>query len=91
MILIFSLFYAITLYEAAVQKVSAVSPSFVRQEIKDELDRDGWNYLTNEFTKGHKYADLSSIGYSSNGRVLNATLFFKEPVRDKPDVQPMEC
>jgi len=84
--ILLALIFTTTILEGSVQNVNAVSPSFVRQEIKDEVGVDGWNYLNNEFTKGHKYADLSSISYSSNGRFLNATLFFKDPVKDKPIV-----
>jgi hypothetical protein len=66
------------------KEVLATSPSFVRQEIEDQANNDGWNYLEGQFTKGHRYADLSSIGYSSNGGFLNATLFFNHPVTDRP-------
>lgn len=66
------------------QEALAASPSFVRQEIKDEANNDGWNYLKGQFTSGHKYADLSSVSYSSNGRFLNATFFFHHPIIETP-------
>jgi hypothetical protein len=66
------------------QEALAASPSFVRQEIKDEANIDGWNYLEGQFTRGHKYADVSSISYSSDGRFLNATLFFHHPITQRP-------
>jgi hypothetical protein len=70
--------------QESLQETLATSPSFVRQEITDVANNDGWNYVTGQFTMGHKYADLSSISYSSNGRFLNATLFFRHPIIDRP-------
>jgi hypothetical protein len=70
--------------QGSFQETLAISPSFVRQEITDEANNDGWNYLEGRFTMGHKYADLSSISYSSNGGFLNATLFFHHPITYRP-------
>ena len=68
----------------SLQESLATSPSFVRQELTDEANNDGWNYLEGQYTMGHKYADLSRISYSSDGRFLNATLFFYHPVTERP-------
>ena len=83
LLILLILICTVTMQES-LQETLATSPSFVRQEITDEANNDGWNYLEGQFTMGHRYADLSSISYSSNGRFLNATLFFHHPITDRP-------
>ena len=71
-----------TTYLIFTQTVSAISPTFIRQEIKDPTS--DWILLsTGNKTSGSKNTDIQSVTYYSNGNILNATLwlssFKKEP------------
>jgi hypothetical protein len=71
-----------TVYMLFIQIVSAISPSFIRQEIKDRAS-DWIQLSTGNKTIGSDNIDIQSVTYSSNGHFLNATLwlssFYKEP------------
>ncbi len=60
-LLILLILICTVIMQESLQETLATSPSFVRQEITDEANNDGWNHVTGQFTMGHKYADLSTI------------------------------
>jgi len=56
---------------------SYASPiTFVRQEIVDIVNTDGWNHITEEFSS-EQFQDIKSITYQSDGNFLYATIFLK--------------
>jgi hypothetical protein len=79
-ILIFTLILVqmISLCDSLFNDVFAFSPSFPRQEIKDEpfdwRDMDKQNYTT----MGDLVTDLRRVNYFSDGEVLNSTLWLSE-------------
>jgi hypothetical protein len=50
--------------------------TFVRQEIIDIVNIDGWNHITEEFSS-EQFQDIKSITYYSDGNFLYATIFLK--------------
>jgi hypothetical protein len=62
----------------------AGSPSFPRQEIRDNTK--GWiDFQTfNKVLIGDESTDISKVYYLSNGKFLNATLWLVAPFKDKP-------
>ncbi len=52
----------------------ASSIQFVRQEITDSINTDGWDHISQEFSS-KLFQDIKSISYYSDGDFLYATIF----------------
>lgn len=76
-------FTLITLFEFLFIEGTALSPSFVRQEIKDDAN-DWWDLGQQRFTTAYNFGDISAVSYSSDGRFLNTTLFLRSPFIEQP-------
>jgi hypothetical protein len=77
-----------TLYQPLTQKAFGISPSFVRQEIRDG-SQDWWDHEKEEFTNVNNYSDISAVSYFSNGEFLNATIFTNSTfVKEPSNVMP---
>jgi general stress protein CsbA len=75
-------------FHPSAQKALGMSPSFVRQEIKDD-PRDWWDHEKEQFSNVMNFSDISAVSYSSDGQFLNATVFtsdvfVKEPSKYMP-------
>jgi hypothetical protein len=60
-------------------KVFASSPSFAREEIRDDFG-DWINITTAEPAEGDPLADILSVDYYSDGRSLNSTVWLSSPL-----------
>jgi hypothetical protein len=60
-----------------------MSPSFVRQEIKDGT-QDWWDHEKEQFSNLKNFSDISAVSYSSDGQFLNATVFTSDPFVKQP-------
>jgi hypothetical protein len=81
--LLVALITLIILFQFLPSKIIAFSPSFVRQEVKDDTN-DWWDHDQQKFTTDYNFADISAVSYFSDGRFLNATLFLRSPFIKEP-------
>ena len=63
--------------------VYSSSVGFVRQEIKDSVDSDGWDHLSQEFSS-KQFQDIKSISYYSDGSFLYSTIFLNSLFEIQP-------
>ena len=79
-LLIFILFTCVIilygLTYAAIKVFAALSPSFGRQEISNPWSHWTNMQIGNETGTGPEYTNIHSVTYSSDGRFLNATMWF---------------
>ena len=54
--------------------IYASSVEFVRQEITDSINTDGWDHLSQEFSS-KQFQDIKSVSYYSDGNFLYTTIF----------------
>ena len=68
------LFLLLSLFNFNDLDLYASSIQFVRQEITDSINTDGWDHLSQEFSS-KLFQDIKSISYYSDGDFLYATIF----------------
>jgi len=76
------------LWQSSMHKAMGMSPSFVRQEVRDD-SQDWWDHEKEQFSNVENFSDISAVSYTSNGQFLNATIFtsdafLKEPSKFMP-------
>jgi hypothetical protein len=69
-----SLLLLLSLFNFNYLDIYASSVEFVRQEITDSINTDGWDHLLQEFSS-KQFQDIKSISYYSDGDFLYATIF----------------
>jgi len=63
--------------------IHASSIEFVRQEIIDSVNIDGWDHIAQDFTSA-QFQDMKSITYYSDGNFLYATIFLNSLFEIQP-------
>lgn len=92
LILLFLILYLFINHEKnfIIKEIYGISPLFSEQEITDP-PHDRINMTTKEITnKGYRPNDIVSVDYFSDGKFLNATLWFYLPFQQSPSPKEVD-